>query len=105
MPQPHHVLICHSGLVFELPLKLCEACSGKKLCVALQEALRLKESKAVDEVVAVSLGPQQVQVRCKASTVGRARGVGGGGGGGVCGGHPEDQGGLHAAAAAAAAFS
>jgi phosphate/sulfate permease len=29
----------------------------------VQEALRLKESKAVDEVVAVSLGPQQVQVR------------------------------------------
>jgi electron transfer flavoprotein alpha/beta subunit len=30
--------------------------------VLLQEALRLRESKAVDEVVAVSLGPQQVQV-------------------------------------------
>lgn len=28
----------------------------------MQEALRLKERKAVDEVVAVSLGPQQVQV-------------------------------------------
>lgn len=27
-----------------------------------QEALRLKEAKAVDEVVAVSLGPQQAQV-------------------------------------------
>jgi hypothetical protein len=32
------------------------------MCVLLQEALRLRESKAVDEVVAVSLGPQQVQV-------------------------------------------
>jgi len=30
--------------------------------LTLQEALRLKEAKAVDEVVAVSLGPQQVQV-------------------------------------------
>lgn len=30
--------------------------------LALQEALRLKQRQAVDEVVAVSLGPQQVQV-------------------------------------------
>ncbi|WIA35004.1 hypothetical protein OEZ86_003500 [Tetradesmus obliquus] len=29
--------------------------------IAVEEALRLRESKAVDEVVAVSLGPQQVQ--------------------------------------------
>eukprot|EP00878_Enallax_costatus_P018830 GHUV01019845.1.p1 GENE.GHUV01019845.1~~GHUV01019845.1.p1 ORF type:complete len:202 (+),score=36.29 GHUV01019845.1:108-713(+) len=29
--------------------------------IAVEEALRLKEKKAVDEVVAVSLGPQQVQ--------------------------------------------
>lgn len=29
--------------------------------IAVEEALRLKEAKAVDEVVAVSLGPQQVQ--------------------------------------------
>lgn len=28
-----------------------------------QEALRLKEKKLIDEVVAVSAGPQQVQVR------------------------------------------
>jgi hypothetical protein len=34
-----------------------------RACMHAQEALRLKESKAVDEVVAVSLGPQQVQVR------------------------------------------
>jgi hypothetical protein len=37
-------------------------CAAGPMCV-LQEALRLREAKAVDEVIAVSLGPQQVQVR------------------------------------------
>lgn len=53
-------------------------------CV-LQEALRLKEAKAVDEVIAVSLGPQQVQVRQR--TVSGVQGIGAGqwaAAGGLC---------------------
>jgi hypothetical protein len=48
-------------------LNRLESCKcTTSMAVILQEALRLRESKAVEEVVAVSLGPQQVQVRAMA---------------------------------------
>lgn len=41
----------------------CSTCTNLPKNVGyVQEALRLKEAKAVDEVIAVSLGPQHAQV-------------------------------------------